>query len=132
MTNRAIRLTVDINPGPEADAEELAELTRQLRTELRQLDVESVDLAHTQDIPVGAKPGDAIVWGTLLVTLATSSGMLKTLVDMVQSWLAYRKGRSVTLEIDGDKLEVQGISSREQRRLIDEWLSRHPEFVITR
>jgi hypothetical protein len=36
----------------------------------------------------------------------------------------------VTLEIDGDKLEVTGLSSEEQQRLINAWLSRHGGIVI--
>lgn len=132
MTYQATRLTLNINPGPQADAEEIAELTRQLRTEVMELNVESIDLVHAREVPAQAKSGDPITWGTLLVTLAASGGVLTTLINVLQPWLTRHKGCSVTLEIDGDKLEVQGISSKEQRRLINDWLSRHPDFLIAK
>jgi hypothetical protein len=65
----------------------------------------------------------------LLVTLATSAaagagGVLPTLINTVQSWLSRRhENRSITLEIQGDKLEVSSVSSEEQRRLIDTWIN---------
>jgi hypothetical protein len=54
--------------------------------------------------------------------LAASGGALTTIINLIQSKLT--KDRSVTLEIDGDKLEVTGISSEDQKRLIDDWLKR--------
>ena len=36
----------------------------------------------------------------------------------------------LTLEIDGDKIEVTGISSEEQKRLIDAWMQRHRGFLV--
>ena len=75
-------------------------------------------------------PYDPVTWGALLVALTASGGVLTTLVNTLQSWLTRHERRSVTLEIDGDRLEVTGISSQEQQRLIDTWLSRHGEIVI--
>jgi hypothetical protein len=43
----------------------------------------------------------------------------------VRSWLAGSPQRSIKLELDGDTLELSGLSSKEQRRLVDEWLGRH-------
>ncbi len=125
MTDRETRLVLNIDAGPEADAEELAELTRQLREDLLHLDVETVDLAHAGEAPTGTKAVDPVTAGTLLVTLAASGGVLTTLINALQSWLTRHERRGVTLEIGGDKLDVTGISSEEQQRLIDAWLSRH-------
>lgn len=69
--------------------------------------------------------GDIPAWGSLLVTLASSSGVLPAIIGNVKSWLKPDENRTVTLEIDGDKLQVTGISSEQQRELIDAWLSRH-------
>lgn len=63
-----------IDAGLEVDAKELEEVTRQLRNELLELDVEAVDLALAGEVPERAKAGDPIAWGTLLVTLAASGG----------------------------------------------------------
>jgi hypothetical protein len=130
MSDQTTQLTLNLDAGPDTDTEELAELTQQLRGELLELNVEAVDLARAGEAPERAKAGDPIAWGELLVTLAASGGALVTLIGTLQSWLTHHERRSVTLEIDGDKLEVTGISSEEQQRLINTWLSRHGGIVI--
>ena len=125
MPDQTAQLMLNLDAGPETDAEELAELTRQLREDLMELSVEAVDLVRAGKAPEGAKAGDPVAWGTLLVTLAASGGVLTTLISALQSWLTRHERRSVTLEIGGDKLEMTGISSEGQQRLIDAWISRH-------
>jgi hypothetical protein len=46
-------------------------------------------------------------------------------VAAIQGWLGRSQQRSVKLELDGDVLELTGVSSRDQQRLVDEWLRRH-------
>jgi hypothetical protein len=48
-------------------------------------------------------------------------------ISAITSWVGSVHQRSVKLEIDGDSIEVTGISSADQRRLIDDWLRRHGE-----
>lgn len=119
-----MQLLVTLDTEPEADTEDLERLTRQLREELSELDVQA-DLMTGGPAPVNAKAGDVIEWGTLLLTLAASGGAITTLVNVLQAWLTRHDRRGVTLEINGDKLHVTGIGSAEQRRLIDTWLHRH-------
>ena len=65
--------------------------------------------------------------GTLLLTLMSGS-VLPTLITTLQAWLARRReGSTITLEIDGDKLEVPANPSKQQRQLIDFWVSRHKQ-----
>jgi hypothetical protein len=45
----------------------------------------------------------------------------------LQSWLAGPRQRSVKLELEGDILEVTGMSSADQRRLIANWIARHAD-----
>jgi len=125
-----MQLIINIHARPEDDAEKLAGLTRQLRTELMELDIESANLVRAGKIPAGAKTGEPITWGALLVTLAASGGVLTALINVLQSWLTRHEQRGVSLEVDGDKLEVKGMSSQEQQQLIDAWLSRHRRIVI--
>ena len=119
-----IQLKLVINTTLDTDDRELDRLTRQLRREILELDVEDVALAESEESPTGAK-GDAITLGALLITAATSGGLFPGLFDLLKSWLTRHGLRSVTLEIDGDKLEVKGISAKEQQQLIDAWMSRH-------
>jgi hypothetical protein len=121
-----IQLSLRVDAGGDADAEEVAKIAAQLRRELLDLDleVEAVEFARTGPAPVGSKAVDVLAVGTLLITLAKSSG-LAAVVGAVQSWLSGRHQRSVKIEIGGDTLEVTGVTSDQQRRLIDDWIARH-------
>jgi hypothetical protein len=118
------RLVLTLDPGADSDARELEHLTRQLRAELDLLDLESVDLVRAGEMPQQAKAGDIISWGALIVDLATSGG-LTSLINGVHSWLTRNSRCAVTMEIDGDRLELTGVASHERRQLIDLWLRRH-------
>lgn len=108
-----------------AEPEETAELTRQLRWELLELDVDAAELAAGGEAPPGTRAADAIALGGLIVSLANASGLLASVVNAIQSWVSGHGPRSVKLELDGDVLEVSGISSRRQDQLIKVWLDRH-------
>ena len=125
MSDQTTRLVLNIVPGPEDDTEQLEVLTQQLREELIELDVEAVDFINVRERHPRVKSGDPFTWGMLVVTLAASGGVLTKLIDMLQSWLTRSDSRSLSLEIDGDKLEVTDISSQKQQQLIEYWLSRH-------
>jgi hypothetical protein len=122
-------LILNIESSPDDDdVEKLAELTQQLREEIDELDVEKVDLIKSkEELPKGAKAGDVVAWGSLLVTLAASSGVFPALINTLQSWLTRHERRSMTIVMGEDKLEVKGISSEEQKRLIEAWMSRQKE-----
>jgi len=118
-----------LDAGDDADAREVDELTSKLRRELIQLDVDSVDRPVEGEAPEGAKGADVVALGTLVVGLAKSSDTIKSIINSVRDWLTRQKhpDRSVKMEIDGDTIEVQGISSTEQERLISAWIERHSE-----
>jgi len=118
----ALRVRID---AEDADVEEIAGLTRQLRRALLELDVDAVQPMPAGEAPPDAKAGEALALGGLIVSLVNASGLLASVVDAIQSWMAGRGPRSVRLELDGDVLEVSGISSRRQDQLIAVWLDRH-------
>jgi hypothetical protein len=60
-----------------------------------------------------------------MVRLVTSPEVLASIIAGVQSWLRRNSARSVKLTIAGDGLEVSGLGSAEQDRLIDLWVARH-------
>jgi hypothetical protein len=117
--------------GDDDDPEELERITHNLRDDLNGLDaIEKVDLVtkEGEKAPEGSKVGgDVIAWGSLLVTLGTSAAsiVVPSVANGLQSWLTRHERRKISLEIGGDKLEVTGISDKEQERLIDVWISRH-------
>lgn len=130
MSGKTISVKLSFEVGQDVDIEEKESLTRQLRDELIDLDVEAVDYVSGGKVPARAKAGDPITWGALLLALAASGGVFTTLISAVQSWLTRNNQRSITLEIDGDRLELQGVSSQEQQRLTDAWLSRHVKGAV--
>lgn len=123
MTDRAAQLTLRID-DEDADPEELADLTAHLRHELLDLDVEAVESPRLAEPPPGSRAVDLVALGTLVVTFAKSE-LLAAVVTAVRAWLVGSQQRSVKVTLDGDMLELTGLSSKDQRRLIDEWLLRH-------
>jgi Effector Associated Constant Component 1 len=118
-------LIIRINSAGD-DQEELERSTHQLREELLDMKLESVDLVKKGNPPKGSKAGEEVVsWGSLIVGLAASGGVLPNLVGTVQSWLSRRENQKITMQIGGDKLEVTGISNEQQDKLIDAWINRH-------
>jgi hypothetical protein len=123
MKERAATLGIHVAVGPDNDAEEVAEATLQLRRELLDLDVE-VEQAPAGESPPGTRAVELAALGALAVTVSQSQ-LLTPLVAAVRSWLAGQQQRSIKLELGGDVLELTAVSSKEQRRLVDEWLRRH-------
>jgi hypothetical protein len=117
-------LGVQVAVGPDGDAEEVAQATLQLRRELLDLDVDSIEIQRAGEPPPGSRAVDVATLGALVVNLADSQ-LLAAVVAAIRSWLAGSPRRSIKLELGGDALELTGVSSREQRRLTDEWLARH-------
>jgi hypothetical protein len=124
MEERPATLGIQVELGPDADDEEVAEATLQLRRELLDLDVDSVDLPTAGQPPPGTRGVELAALGALLVSV-TQSQLLAPVMAAVRSWLGGSPQRSIKLELEGDTLELTGISSTEQRRLVDEWLQRH-------
>jgi hypothetical protein len=118
-------LAMRIEAEEGADDRDLERLTGQLRRELLDLDVDAVTHVRGGEAPPGAKAVEVVALGGLIVQLLRSSTLLTAVVGTVQAWLSGHQGRSVKLELDGDSIEVSGVSSSEQRRLIDAWIARH-------
>jgi hypothetical protein len=120
-------LTVRLERDHAIGSEELDRLAARLRRELLELDVDDVRRATAGEAPEGARGLDAQSVGTLLVSLVTAPEALRAVVGVIRDWLGRSQARSAFLEIDGDVLHVTGLSSADQERLIEEWLSRRPE-----
>jgi hypothetical protein len=118
-------LSVEVQAELDTDAEELAQLAGRLRAELLDLDVDAVRRPVRVDAPADAKGAGLLAFGELVVGLVASPEVLASIIDTVRSWLGRNRARSVKLTLDGDALEVSGVSSAEQDRLIELWVSRH-------
>lgn len=123
MQGEPVTLGIRVDVGPDADPEEVAEATLRLRRELLDLDA-TVELARAGEPPPGARAVELAALGTLMLTIAQPD-LLAAVVTAVKSWRGSAQHRSVRLELDGDVLELTGVSTSEQRRLADAWLRRH-------
>jgi hypothetical protein len=124
MNEHLAILGVQVAVEPEGDAEEVAQATLQLRRELLDLDVDVTGAAGMGEPPPGARAVDVAALGALVVNIADPQ-LIKGVVAAVRSWLAGSSRRSIKLQLGGDVLELTGVSSKEQRRLAEEWLARH-------
>jgi hypothetical protein len=118
-------IQVELRLPDGADAEELDAATARLRDELLDLDVERVERVRGGEAPPGARSGELAALGELLLVLARNTETISSVLGSLRAWLGRDHGRSVRLVIDGDSLEVTGISSREQERLIETFVARH-------
>jgi hypothetical protein len=105
----------------DSDPEERADLAWRLQQELLELDVDDVSHASAEETPRGAK-GSGVEWAQLVVTFA---GSLPAIVAMLCSWQGRHSRSSITLEIDGDRLTLNGLSASERSELIAAWMRRH-------
>jgi hypothetical protein len=108
--------------GDDVDDAERAELAQDLQAMLMDLDeVDEATLSAGGPAPAGAKAGELVTWGALVVSLA-SAGSFQVVVDTVASWLR-RQPADIEIEIDGQKLS--GPVTREQRdALVQAFLAR--------
>jgi hypothetical protein len=125
MDNEHRELALELETLPDTDSEELAALVQRLRAELLDLDVDRVEPLTAGEAPEGAKGVELLALGVLVVQFVLQPGVLTSIVDGVRSWLQRQSVRSVKLTLDGDSLEVTGVSSEEQDRLVELWIARN-------
>jgi hypothetical protein len=97
----------------DAAVEHIDEMTRQLLSELRDMDVESAELTKGEPAPKGSK-GDAMTIGSIAV--AVLPAFLPNIISMVQDWAGRGHGRTVKfkgmgIEFEGSPEEFQAIMS---------------------
>ncbi|WP_405980563.1 hypothetical protein [Streptomyces sp. NBC_00158] len=123
---RQVRITVGPADGRADDeTESLPREVDVLREDLLLLDVERVAHPDGGPAPDGTRGAATDLLNVLLVSLPPALPLLSNLVGVVKEWLG-RTGtpRHVVLEIDGNRLELTGVRSEEQRRLTDLWIAR--------
>ena len=76
-----------------ASTEDIDQMARQLLSELRDTEVESVSLAAGAPVPAGAKAVDPVATGALLMTVLPA--VLPKVIDLAQAWMQRGKGRAV-------------------------------------
>src|SRR5262249_49515852 len=120
----AVMVSVRVQAAAAGSPEELDVLTRQLRQELLQLEVDGVALAHGDEEPGGAK-GDVITIGTLVVTLANSAALAGA-CQVLRTWVTRDQGRRAMVKYGREhpmSLEITGANAAQHQQLIDSFLA---------
>lgn len=89
----------------DANPEELDGFTRQLRSEIEQLDVDSVEDVSLGEAPSGAKALDWASIGSMTVTLAPT--LIPPLFDLLKSWVERKPSTPVKIKIKVGKRTAQ-------------------------
>lgn len=87
------------------DAEELDDLTRELRAEIETLAVETVQEVTTGSVPAGAKSADWAMIGQLIVTLTPS--VIPPLIALLKSWVERKPSTPVKIRLKAGKKTAQ-------------------------
>ena len=98
----ATSLTIVVNAGSDALAEDVDALTRRLRAEIQDFGVETVTLQPAAAAPSGTKSVEAVTLGALAVTILPQA--LPRLIEFLQAWSLRTKDRTVKIKASvGDR-----------------------------
>lgn len=118
-TEDSIKFTLYIS-AENTTEEDIDSMTRQLLSELRELDVESAELAIGGPAPAGSK-GDSFTIGSIAVEVLPAA--IPGLVKFIQAWMA--RGQERTVRFKGGGIEFEGSSEDFQRLLATLDLGKH-------
>jgi hypothetical protein len=105
------QLNIEISAS-DAAIEEIDRMTRQLLTELRELDIESAEVVKGGISPEGSK-GDPVMVGSIV--LSTLPTVLPAVIELVKSWTMRGQGR--TIKFKGKGIEYEGSPAELQKLL---------------
>jgi Effector Associated Constant Component 1 len=115
---RAEQLQIRLGIDGEIDGQELEEATSQLHRQLLELDVEDVARVATGPPPDGARAGEALELGVLVVALLRTPSLITALASVLSCWISAKHGRSAVVELNGQRLELSGVSGEDRTEMI--------------
>jgi hypothetical protein len=97
--------------------EDIDNMTRQLLSELRELDVESAELAKGGRAPDGTKSIDPVTIGSIAIAVLPTA--LPKVVDAIQAWVLRGNNRTVKFKgrVGGQAIEFEGSAEDLQKVL---------------
>lgn len=104
---KSVLLTLQLNIGEDDSTEELDRLTRQLLTEIKELEVESAELEKGKQPPEGTKSAELVTLGALAVV--TLPAVIPKLIDLLQYWSTRAENRKVRIkaQVQDRSIEVE-------------------------
>jgi hypothetical protein len=114
-------MKVRIKQEDEDEKQEIDSLSRNFREDLLNLrNVEEVHLLYEKP-PPDSRAFDGVALGSMVVDIV-GGGAIKEVTQTVQAWIERNENRSITIEMDGEKIDVKGISAKDQQKIIDAWV----------
>ena len=104
MSENSSTLIIDVSVEG-GDPVELDELTRQLRAEVNELDVDSVEQVSAGSAPGGTKAVDMAALGQLAVTLAPT--LVPPLFELLKSWVERKPSTPVKITVKSGRKSTQ-------------------------
>ncbi|MFL4908380.1 effector-associated constant component EACC1 [Streptomyces sp. MMS24-I2-30] len=121
-TSGTSSMRLAVTGAADVDQDELDQLTRELRRQLLELDVADVRVARSDGaVPEGAKPGELIAVGALVVSLAPA--VLRPALRLLETWMRNRPVRTVKVDVDGRTLELDHASAQQQQQVLDAFVA---------
>ena len=114
-------LTIELRVGyPGGDHAQTQELAQSLRDAILATDVDDVRPGTAGAAPAGAKSGELLAIGALVVELAPA--VVPSLMAIVSSWLS-RQPNDVEIEVDGQRFRGQ-VTRSQRDELVAAYLRR--------
>ena len=107
-----IQFSIEVSESNAAD-EDIDQMTRQLLSELNEIDIESAELTKGGAAPRGSK-GDMMTIGSIAV--AVLPAFLPNVVSLVQDWVKRGDGR--TVKFKGMGIEFEGSAEEFQKLMV--------------
>jgi len=104
MSENTAELIIELSLD-HGDAAELDELTRQLRTEIEELHVDSTEQVSMGAAPEGTKSADLSAIGQMAVTLAPA--IIPPLFELLKSWVERKPATPVKIKVKVGKRTAQ-------------------------
>jgi hypothetical protein len=123
MVQTPPELAIKLDAGPDSDPEQLDELTRALRHELLELDVEAVEFVSAGEAPEQAKGFGLASVGALIVRIVSGSA-LNGVAEVIKAWTSRDANRSVKLVMADESIELSGVSSGQAQQMLDAWVQK--------
>jgi hypothetical protein len=117
--NKELLLTIS-SETEDADEQELAGLSQQLRAALLESDADNIEPARGGSAPAGAK-GDPITLASLIVMIAPRA--VEGLFKIIQAWASRHERVTVTVKSGDKELTFTGEPSAEQRQFAADFLA---------
>ena len=121
MTNddQPLSLALQVFAPSGAGDEEALVRTGYLKNEIEELSVDEAKLVRTA-APAGAKAGEAILIGTMAVTMLPA--ILTPLLELVRDWLSRNRDIRIKARIGDDEIEIEYPSALAPQIDVQHWL----------